>query len=69
MKTDRKTFSDCKGNPFQVTVLTVGGKRPGPVFTIISGQHGMEHSGPCFLPELAEELDQLDFEGTVHVCP
>ena len=69
MKTDRKTFSDCKGNPFQVTVLTVGGKRPGPVFTIISGQHGMEHSGPCFLPELAEELDQLDFEGTVNVCP
>ena len=69
MKTERQTFKDCKGNAFQVTVLTVGGKRPGPVITIISGQHGMEHSGPCFLPELAEELDQLDFAGTVHICP
>lgn len=69
MKTERKTFHDCKGNAFQVTVLTVGGKRPGPVITIIAGQHGMEHSGPCLLPELAEELDQTDFAGTVHICP
>ncbi len=69
MKIERNTFKDCKGNSFQVTVLTIGGKRPGPVFTIISGQHGMEHSGPCFLPELAEELDQTDIAGTVHICP
>ena len=60
MKVTRESFKDCKGNVFQVTVLTVGGKRPGPVFTIVSGQHGMEHSGPCFLPELAEELDKED---------
>jgi len=69
MKTARKTFRDCRGNAFQVTVLTVGGKRQGPVVTIVAGQHGMEHSGPCFLPELAEELDAADFAGTVHICP
>ena len=69
MKTTAKTFYDCNGTPFQVTVLTIGGKKPGPVFTIISGQHGMEHSGPCFLPELAEELDKTDFAGTMHICP
>ena len=69
MKIERNSFKDCKGNLFQVTVLTVGGKRPGPVITIIAGQHGMEHSGPCFLPELAEELDRTDFAGTVHICP
>ena len=69
MKVTRESFKDCKGNVFQVTVLTVGGKRPGPVFTIVSGQHGMEHSGPCFLPELAEELDKEEIAGTLHICP
>ena len=69
MEIQRKTFTDCKNNSFQVSVMTLGGKKPGPVFTIISGQHGMEHSGPCFLPELAEELDKMDIAGTLHICP
>ena len=69
MKIQRETFYDCNKNPFQVTVLTIGGTKPGPVMTIVSGQHGMEHSGPCFLPELAEELDKADIAGTLHICP
>jgi predicted deacylase len=69
MEIQRKTFTDCKNNSFQVSVMTLGGKKPGPVFTIVSGQHGMEHSGPCFLPELAEELDKMDIAGTLHICP
>lgn len=69
MKIQRETFYDCNANPFQVTVWTLGGKKPGPVMTVISGQHGMEHSGPCFLPELAEELDKEDIAGTLHICP
>ena len=69
MKIQRETFYDCNKNPFQVTVLTIGGTKPGPVMTVVSGQHGMEHSGPCFLPELAEELDKADIAGTLHICP
>ena len=69
MKIQRETFYDCNKNPFQVTVLTIGGTKPGPTMTIVSGQHGMEHSGPCFLPELAEELDKADIAGTLHICP
>lgn len=69
MKTVRKQFTDYNGRKFTVTYWTIQGKRPGPIMTIIAGQHGMEHSGPCLLPELAEELEQMDFSGTIHICP
>ncbi len=57
------------GREITVSYWKIGGKRPGPVLTAIAGQHGMEHSGPCLLPELAEELDRSDFAGTVYICP
>lgn len=69
MKTTRKQFTDCNGRKISVTYWTLGGKRKGPTMTVIAGQHGMEHSGPCLLPELAEELDRMDFAGTVYICP
>ncbi len=69
MKTVRKEFTDCNGRKITVTYWTLRGRRSGPTLTLIAGQHGMEHSGPCFLPELAEELDQTDFAGTIHICP
>ncbi len=69
MKTTRKYFTDSQKRKIGVTYWTLGGKRPGPVLTVIAGQHGMEHSGPCLLPELAEELDRTDFAGTLHICP
>ncbi len=69
MKISRKEFRTLQGRNFQVTYWTLTGSRPGPVLTIIAGQHGMEHSGPCLLPEFAEELSQLDFAGTVQICP
>ncbi len=69
MKTIHRDFKDCRGRKITVTYLTLNGKRKGPVLTLIAGQHGMEHSGPSFLPELAEELDKTDFAGTIHICP
>lgn len=65
----RRPFTTAQGRDFVVSYFTVAGTSPGPVLTIIAGQHGMEHSGPNLLPELIEELGTRDFAGTVHVCP
>ena len=64
-----KKFTAANGREIVVTYLRVAGSAPGPVLTIISGQHGMEHSGPNLLPELAEELAAREFAGTVFLCP
>lgn len=64
-----KKFTAVNGRETQVTYFTIQGTSPGPVMTIVAGQHGMEHSGPNLLPELIEELGQREFVGTVHVCP
>lgn len=69
MKITRQAFTTAQGRNFQVTYWTLTGTRPGPVLTIIAGQHGMEHTGPCLLPEFAAELADRDFAGTVHICP
>ncbi len=69
MKTVRKQFTDAKGRKITVTYWTLTGNRPGPTMTVVAGQHGMEHSGPCLLPELAAEIDRMDFAGTIHICP
>ncbi len=65
----RKKFTASAGREFQVTYFTVQGTAPGPVLTLIAGQHGMEHSGPNLLPELMTELAGKEFAGTVHICP
>jgi predicted deacylase len=62
-------FIAANGRETQVTCFTISGTAPGPVLTIIAGQHGMEHSGPNLLPEFIEELSRREFAGTVHVCP
>lgn len=69
METIRKTFTDCNGRKITVTYFRIRGDRPGPVFTVIAGQHGEEHAGPCFLPEFAEEIAGKSFAGTVNICP
>ncbi len=65
----QKKFTTAGGRETTVTYFTVQGTAPGPVLTIIAGQHGMEHSGPNLLPELIAELGEREFAGTVHVCP
>ena len=41
-----RTFKPARGREFQVTVGVIKGAKPGPVFTNVAGQHGMEHVGP-----------------------
>lgn len=69
METQRKTFHDANGRAITVTAWTLHGSAPGPVMTVIAGQHGMEHSGPCLLPEFAQEMDASEFRGTLHIIP
>ena len=69
VKFTRKSFRTFAGREFVVTYGTVRGSRPGPVLTVIAGQHGMEHSGPNLLPWFMEEISREDFAGTLHICP
>lgn len=69
IKKFHRKFTAANGRETRVTCFTVAGTAPGPVLTVIAGQHGMEHSGPNLLPEFIEELGRREFAGTVHVCP
>ena len=63
-----KKFEDCKGNSCQVTWCRIKGNTPGPVLSIIAGQHGMEHVGPGLLPEFIEEMASGEFAGELRIC-
>lgn len=63
-----KQFTDCNGNSCRVTWWKIKGNKPGPVLTIVAGQHGMEHVGPGLLPEFAEEMEKGDFAGELRIC-
>jgi predicted deacylase len=68
-KVFRKQFKSFNGREFMVTALEIKGKQPGPVLTMISGQHGMEHIGPVLLRDMIPEFELMDFRGTVRLCP
>lgn len=64
-----RSFADCNGNRRSVVWWRIPGMRPGPVLTIVAGQHGMEHVGPGLLPEFAEEMERQPFAGELRlVC-
>jgi predicted deacylase len=65
----RRRFRTLKGKEFQVTYCKITGSAPGPVLTLIAGQHGMEHSGPNILTQFIEDINPDDFKGTLYVCP
>ncbi|HBE02840.1 MAG: hypothetical protein A2096_14145 [Spirochaetes bacterium GWF1_41_5] len=65
----RKSFTAFNGRKFQVTYCRINGNTPGPVLSLVAGQHGMEHIGPNMLKLLITEIKNLDFNGTLYVCP
>lgn len=65
----RKSFSSYNKREFTVSYCKVKGSKPGPVLTLIAGQHGMEHSGPNILTQFIEEIKEEDFSGTLYICP
>ena len=68
LKNHTKLFHDCRNNSCLVSWVQIKGNRPGPVLSIIAGQHGMEHVGPGLLPEFAEEMAKGDFAGELRIC-
>jgi len=64
-----KTFTCAKGREFAVSYVRIEGGRPGPALALVAGQHGMEHIGPVLLKEMARELQEREFCGTVSICP
>ena len=64
-----RTFTATNNQQFQVKYCKIEGSHPGPVLTLIAGQHGMEHSGPIILTEFIEEIVSEEFAGTLYICP
>ncbi|MCK5845131.1 MAG: succinylglutamate desuccinylase/aspartoacylase family protein, partial [Victivallales bacterium] len=69
LKTHQKKFRTVDGKDFGVTYFELRGSRPGPTLSVIGGQHGSEHSGPILLTKVVDELKNVDFAGTVKICP
>jgi predicted deacylase len=69
MRTAGNVFRSAKGREFTVTYARIDGGSPGPALALVAGQHGMEHIGPVVLKEMALELADSEFAGTVFVCP
>jgi predicted deacylase len=64
-----KEFTEKNGRKFTVTYYRINGAGPGPVLTLLAGQHGMEHSGPNILHQFIRDIDPASFNGTIQVCP
>ena len=62
-------FTTFQGRTFTVTCYEIKGRQPGPVLTLIAGQHGMEHIGPIALTQFIDEIESADFSGTLYICP
>ena len=65
----QKEFATHNGRKFTVTYCEIQGAQPGPVLTLLAGQHGMEHIGPVLLRDMIEEFATLDFRGSLRICP
>jgi predicted deacylase len=65
----QKNFTEKGGREFTVSYYRIVGAEAGPTLTLISGQHGMEHSGPNILRELIRDIDPALFKGTLQICP
>jgi predicted deacylase len=66
---EQREFTDLNGKSFLVKYCKIAGTAPGPVLTLIAGQHGMEHSGPNVLAEFIDEIANEEFAGTLYICP
>ena len=66
---ESREFVSVDNKRFKVGYRRISGGKPGPVLTLIAGQHVMEHIGPVMLKDLASELAETEFAGTVNICP
>ena len=65
----RKEFTEFHGRTFAVTFCEIEGTQPGPVLTLIAGQHGMEHIAPIALTQFIDEIEETEFSGKLYICP
>lgn len=68
-KVFRKEFTAHDGKKRTVTYIEIKNQKPGPVLTLIAGQHGMEHIGPVLLKDMITEFEKMDFKGVLRICP
>ena len=61
--------SDDVGNEGYLPVSIVKGKEEGPVFTVVSGVHGVEYSPIIATQQLIQEIDENKLTGTIIFIP
>lgn len=60
---------DINGAPLEIVTHIVSGKKPGPVLTLLSMQHGNEWMTVLVLRQLLESLDLNELKGTILAVP
>jgi len=61
--------SDTDGTPFNIPLLVVGGKKPGPTVWLEGCVHGEEFGGAASIISLFHELDPSDLSGNLVCMP
>ncbi len=57
------------GTPWQLRLLTVSGREPGPTLLVTAGVHGDEYEGIEAIGQLYQQLNPADMRGTLLLVP
>lgn len=64
-----RTLDRVGGSPYEIPVLIVHGRAPGPVLWINAGVHGDEYEGPFAAAKLYHDLEPDELAGVVVLTP
>lgn len=64
-----RLFDLRDGSDWSVEAAIIAGRKPGPVITVVAGQHGDEWNGIFIAHRLFEELEHQDIDGTLVILP
>jgi len=64
-----RLFDLKDGSDWSIKAAIIAGRKPGPVITVVAGQHGDEWNGIFIAHRLFEEIEHQDLEGTLVILP
>ncbi len=64
-----RLFELKDGSSWEMPAAIIAGKKPGPIVTVVAGQHGDEYNGIFVAHRLFEEIELYDLDGTLVILP
>ncbi len=64
-----KMMDDGMSHPIAIPIIIVRGEKPEPVLGLIAAIHGNELNGIKVIQEIVEEIDKMQFQGTLIAIP